>query len=115
MHVDGDAAAIVGDGDGVAALVQRDGDGVGVAVEVFIDGVVDDFPDEVVQALGVGAADVHRRPLADRLQAFEDLNGRGGGVTIGGGAGGHSGTFLDGHRTIHTGDYGFNRQREGGQ
>ena len=47
-------------------------DGVGVAVEVFVDGVVDDFPDEVVQALAVHAADVHRRPLADGLQAFED-------------------------------------------
>ena len=46
--------------------------GVGVAVEVFIDGVIDDFPDEVVQPLAVDAADVHRRPLADRLQPFED-------------------------------------------
>ena len=58
----------------VAGLVQRDGDGVGVAVEVLVDGVVDDFPDEVVQPLGVDAADVHGRPLADRLQPFEDLD-----------------------------------------
>ena len=59
-------------------LVQRDGDRVGVAVEVFIDGVVDDFPDEMVQPLGVGRADVHRRPLADRLEAFEDRDVCGG-------------------------------------
>ena len=72
MHVDGNAAAVVGDRDRVAALVQRDGDGVGVAIEIFIDGVIDDFPDEMVQPLAVHAADVHRRPLADRLEAFED-------------------------------------------
>ena len=64
VHVDGNAAAVVGDGDRVAGLVQRDGDRVGVAVEVFVDGVIDDFPDEVVQPLGVRRADVHRRPLA---------------------------------------------------
>ena len=72
VHVHRDAAAVVGDGDGVAGLVQGDGDGVGVAVEVLVDGVIDDLPDEVVQPLGVDAADVHRRPLADRLQPFED-------------------------------------------
>ena len=78
VHVDGDAAAVVGDRDGVAVLVQRDGDRVGVAVEVFVDGVIDDLPDEVVQALGVHAADVHRRPFADGLQPFEDGNVLGG-------------------------------------
>ena len=72
--VDRDAAAVVGDGERVAGLVQRDGDVVGVAVDVLVDGVVEDFPREVVQPLGVDAADVHRRPLADRLQPFEDLD-----------------------------------------
>jgi hypothetical protein len=52
--------------------VERDGDVVGVAVEVLVNGVVDDLPDEVVQALAVHAADVHRRAFADRLEAFED-------------------------------------------
>ncbi len=72
VRIDGNAAAVVGDRHGVAALVQRDGDGVGVAVEVLVHGVIDDFPDEVVQPLVVHAADVHGRPLADRLQAFQD-------------------------------------------
>src|SRR5262249_1710523 len=60
MEIDGDAAAVVLHGDGVAVLVQRQRDGIGVAVEVFIDGVIDDFPDEVVQALAINAANVHR-------------------------------------------------------
>ena len=96
VHVDGDAAAVVGDGDGVAGLVQRDGDGVGVAVEVFVDGVIDDFPDEVVQPLAVDAADVHRRPLADGLQAFEDGD-VGGGVIAGWRHGAHA---ITRHRRI---------------
>ncbi len=62
-------------------------DGVGVAVEVFVDGVVDDFPDEMVQPLAVDAADVHRRPFADGLEPFED--GDVGGGVAGGGCGGH--------------------------
>ena len=61
-------------GQRVAGLVQRDRDVVGVAVDVLVDGVVEDFPREVVQPLGVDAADVHGRPLADRLQPFEDLD-----------------------------------------
>ena len=85
MDVDRDAAAVVADGDGVAGLVQGDGDGVGVAVEVLVDGVIDDLPDEVVQALAVDAADVHRRPFADGLQAFEDLEDVLGGVFLRGG------------------------------
>ena len=70
--VDGDAAAVVADGDARAVLVQRDVDLVGVAVHGLVDGVVDDLPDEVVQAGRAGAADVHARALADRLEAFED-------------------------------------------
>ena len=49
-----------------------------IAVEVFVDGVIDDFPDEVMQPLGVHAADVHRRPFAHGFQAFENGNVLGG-------------------------------------
>ena len=71
---DRDAAAIVADGDRVAALVERNVNVIRVAVDVLVNGVVEDFPDQVVQALGVDAADVHGGPLANRLQAFEDLD-----------------------------------------
>ena len=59
-------------GDGGAVGVQRDPDVRGVAVHRLVDGVVDDFPDEVMQSSRADAADVHARPLADGLQAFEN-------------------------------------------
>src|SRR5690606_31503533 len=45
---DRDAAAVVGDGDGLVE-VERDPDVAAVTGEVLVDGVVDGFPDEVVQ------------------------------------------------------------------
>jgi hypothetical protein len=54
--------------------VDADHDGLGVARHGLVDGVVDDFVDEVVEAAGAGVADEHARALADGLQAFEDLD-----------------------------------------
>ncbi len=68
-----DAAAIVDDGD-AAIGVNGDVDGVTVAGHGLVDAVVDDLANEVVQAANVGAADVHARPAADRLQALEHLD-----------------------------------------
>ena len=49
---DGDAAAVVGDGD-AAVGVEADDDHAGKAVDRLVDAVIDDFVDEVVQAAGV--------------------------------------------------------------
>ena len=72
--VDRDAAAVVHDGDAVV-VVDDDVDLGAVAGERLVDRVVDDLVDEVVQPIGTGRPDVHRGPLADRLEAFEDLDG----------------------------------------
>ena len=40
----------------------------------LVDRVVDDFPDEVMQAALIGRADVHARPATNGLQALEDLD-----------------------------------------
>ncbi len=61
VHVHGNAAPIVHNGDGIIG-VHRDVDFVGVAGHGFVDGIVDDFPHQVVQAHFAGGADVHRRP-----------------------------------------------------
>ena len=61
------------DGDRVVD-VDRDVDLVAVAGQRLVDRVVDDLVDEVVQPGAPGRADVHRRALADRLEAFEDLD-----------------------------------------
>jgi hypothetical protein len=48
-----------------------------VAGQGFVDGVVQHFEHQVVQAGAVGGvADVHAGTLAHRLQAFQDLDGR---------------------------------------
>ncbi len=70
--VDRDAAAIVHDGDRRSVLVQCDRNRGREAVHGFVDGVVEDFPDQMMQAGAAHAADVHARPLANRLEAFED-------------------------------------------
>ena len=55
----------------------------GVAGHRLVDRVVDDLPDEVVEAADVGRADVHARAAANGLEALEDLDARGGVVGAG--------------------------------
>src|SRR6185369_3190430 len=76
VDVDGDAATVVEDRD---AAVLEDGhlDGVRDAGLRLVDGVVDDLPDEMVESVDAGRADVHRRPLAHGLESLEHLDGRG--------------------------------------
>jgi hypothetical protein len=76
VHADRDAAPVVEDGDRVV-FVDDDSDVAGVTGLGLVDGVVDDLVDEMVQALDRGRADVHRRALAHRLEAFEDLDAPG--------------------------------------
>ena len=71
--IDRDAAAVVDDRHRPVD-VNRDVDLIAEPGERFVDRVVDDLVDEVMQAGGPGRADVHRRPLADRLEPFEDLD-----------------------------------------
>jgi hypothetical protein len=76
VHLDAgrDAAAVVGDRDRVVG-VDGDDDVVAEAGERFVDRVVDDLEDEVMQAGAVGrVADVHAGALAHRFQALEDLD-----------------------------------------
>ena len=73
VHVGRDAAAVVDDGDRVVD-VNGDVDLAREAGQRFVDGVVDDLVDEMMQPGRPGRADVHRRPLAHRLEAFEDLD-----------------------------------------
>src|SRR5690606_35669642 len=68
-----DAAAIVLATHAAVGL-QGDIDGVAVPSQRLIDGVVDNFVDQVVQAAGAGGTDVHARTLAYRFKPFEDGN-----------------------------------------
>jgi hypothetical protein len=51
--------------------MENDFQRLGVASEGFVDGVVDDFMDEVVRTAGVR---VHAWPAADRVQARQNFD-----------------------------------------
>ena len=108
--VGGDAAAVVLDPD-AAVGPQGDDDAVAVAGHRLVDRVVDDLPDEVVQAALTGRADVHAGPLADRFESLQHLD-RGGVVVdavgpLGGGSVAHA--YLICFSTTRAGDMGEGR------
>jgi hypothetical protein len=76
VHVDRDAAAVVAHRQR-AVLVHADVYAVGLTGQRLVDGVVDHLPDQVVQSLGTGVADVHGRTPAHGVQSFQDLDGAG--------------------------------------
>ncbi len=82
MRIDRDAAAVVGDGD-KAVGCHLDFDPVGMTGQRLVHGVVDHLGEQVVQRLLVGAADIHARPAAHRLKAFQHLDMLGGVAGIG--------------------------------
>jgi hypothetical protein len=67
------SADFFGDGDEAVGL-HLDLDPVGVAGQRLVHGIVDDFGEQVVQRLLVGAADIHAGTPAHRLEAFEHLD-----------------------------------------
>ena len=67
-----DTTPVVDDRDG-SVDVNRDVDLVTETRERFVDRVVDDFVDKVMQSRRPGRSDVHRGPLTDRFEAFENL------------------------------------------
>ena len=73
VHVHRDAAPVVNDGKR-AVDVNRDVDVLAETRQRLVDGVVDDFVDEVVQPGRTGRSDVHRRTFADGFEALEDLD-----------------------------------------
>ena len=74
MAIDRNAAAVVDDGDGIV-FVNGDVYFVRVAGHRFVDGVVHDFPDEVMQTHFAGRADVHRGTQAHGFKSAEHFNG----------------------------------------
>jgi hypothetical protein len=70
MNIDRNAAAFIDDGNG-AIDMDRDLDRAAVTGQVLVDRVVQDLGNAMVQRPLVGAADVHARLLADRLEALQ--------------------------------------------
>jgi hypothetical protein len=97
--------AVVGDAY-AAVRLQDDDDAVAVPGQRFVDGVVDDFVDELAQAAFAGGADVHARSLAYGVEAFEHRDRAGvvdrcvGGVGCGQGVRGACGRGAVGGRGV---------------
>jgi hypothetical protein len=70
--VDRNAPAVVFDREGGAVGVEGDVDVRGEPVHRLVDRVVEDLPDEVVQAGRSDAADVHAGAFADGVEALEN-------------------------------------------
>ena len=68
-----DATAVVGDRQ-VAVGAEMHLDPAGMSGNGLVHRVVDDFGEQVMQGVGIGAADIHARAAAHRLQALEDLD-----------------------------------------
>ena len=73
VHVHGNAAAVVRHRDAVV-LVHHDVDFVAISREGFVDRIVDDFPDQVMQPHLARRADVHRRALSHGFNAAQHLD-----------------------------------------
>jgi hypothetical protein len=76
VRIHGYAAAIIGDRDR-AVFQHLDIDEAGMAGHGLVHRIVDHLGEEVVQGALIGAADIHARPPAHRLQTFEHLDRRG--------------------------------------
>ena len=72
-HVHGNTTAIVDDSDGIVD-VDDDFDLFGVAGESFVDGIVYDLVDEVMQSHLTRGPDVHCGTEANGFKAFQDLD-----------------------------------------
>ena len=73
VGVDRDATAVVVDA-ATAVGLQRDVDAGAVPGHRLVDCVVDHFPDQVMKTGETGRTDVHARPLAHRIEPFENLD-----------------------------------------
>ena len=72
VDVHGNAPAVVGDGQGLAVGLHRDNDPRGVAVHDLVHGVIDDLPEQMMQARLINTSDIHAGPAADGLQTLQD-------------------------------------------
>ena len=74
MHFHRNTATVIGDRDRAIA-VQRDRHRVAVAGQGLVDRVVHDLIDHMMQTRPiVGVADIHTRPLANGIEALQDLD-----------------------------------------
>ncbi len=80
--VDRNATAVIDHGDGIVD-VDADVDAIGKSSQRFVNRVVDDFVDQMVQSHVTGRANVHRGTLAHRFHATEHFDRISGVLAVG--------------------------------
>ncbi len=73
MFIDRDTPPVIFHRAG-PVVAQGDDDMVAIAVDRLVDGIVERFPHQMMQSVGVGPSDIHAGPNPNRLQPFEDFN-----------------------------------------
>ena len=73
LDVNGDTAAVIGDGDGIA-FIDDDVDLGAVSGQGFVDGVIHDLIDQMMQTGGRCGTDIHTGTLPNGLETFQHLN-----------------------------------------
>jgi hypothetical protein len=73
VNIDGNSSTIVNDTNS-AVLQNGYLDVVAIPCEGFINGVIDDLIDQVVQSAGTGRTDIHSGTFAYGFETFENLN-----------------------------------------
>ena len=73
MLIYGNSPAVVGAGCGTI-FMQCNPDAMGETGQSLVDGIIDNFGDQVMQPFLIGGADVHAGAFSDRLQSFQNLN-----------------------------------------
>ena len=73
VKIDREAAPVIQHARGTVG-VQGDGDFGAVACQRFVDGVIYNFINQVIQTAHIGGADIHARPFSYGLQSLEHLN-----------------------------------------
>ena len=72
MDTNRDSTTVVLHSD-AAVIVDRDGDGGRESSHRFVDRVVDDFADKVMESIAIGVSDVHSGALANMLEVGKVL------------------------------------------
>ena len=93
MNIDRNAATVVADGDR-SIDVDDHFDPCAKSGEMFVDRIIENFVNQVMQSAFVRIADVHARPFPDRFETFQFVDLRRV-VLLGGGDSGRGADFFD--------------------
>ena len=85
VHIHRDAAAVIFDRDAVVR-VNRYNDFVGISGKRFVDTVVNDFINEMMQSAFAGIADIHAGTFPDSFESFQNCDLAGGITALSGGS-----------------------------